>query len=158
MGNKRNRRSRRLETPSPKREIGSTQVESPNSGKETLTNFNTFVQNSLGEDNPENQLIEPRQISNEIQARTEIFEQKNIDRFEKMREEMDNKFEANLREIRTNKNASTITNPSSEANEIQESQTSKSKTKSTGVHASNNKNSDSENDDFPLRASKMKDL
>ena len=29
---------------------------------------------------------------------------------------------------------------------------------SIGVHASNNENSDSENDDYPLRASKMKDL
>ena len=30
--------------------------------------------------------------------------------------------------------------------------------KSMGVHASNNEISDSENDDFPLGASKMKDL
>ena len=38
-------------------------------------------------------------------------------------------------------------------------QTSGSKTtKSIGVRASNNENSDSENDDNPLRASKMKDL
>ena len=33
-----------------------------------------------------------------------------------------------------------------------------SKTRSIGVHASNNENSDTENDDCPLRASKMKDL
>ena len=75
-----------------------------------------------------------------------------------MREEMDNKFEAILREIKTNKNASTVTNPRSETNEIQDSQPSKSigsKTKSIGVHASNNENSDSENDDYLLRASKM---
>ena len=32
------------------------------------------------------------------------------------------------------------------------------KTRSIGVHASNNENSDSENDDSPLRASKMKDF
>ena len=30
--------------------------------------------------------------------------------------------------------------------------------RSNGVHASNNENSDSENDDYPLRASKMKNL
>ena len=75
-----------------------------------------------------------------------------------MREEMHNKFEAILREIRTNKNASTVTNPRSETNEIQDSQPSGSKTKSIGVHASNNENSDFENDDYPLRASKMKDV
>ena len=122
MGSKRNRRSRRPKTPSPEREIGKTQVESPNTGNETLTNFNTVVQDSLGENNPENQLIEPSQISNEIQAWTELFEQKNNDRIERLREEMDNKFEAILREIKTNKNTSTVTNPRSEANEVQESQ------------------------------------
>ena len=52
-----------------------------------------------------------------------------------------------------------MTNPRSDFNEMQDSQPSGSKTaKSIGVHASNNENSDSENDDFPLRASKMKDL
>ena len=103
-------------------------------------------------------MIEPSQISNEKQAWSEIFEQKNNDRIEKTREEMDNKFEAILREIKTNKNASTVTNPRSEANEIQDSQPSRSKTKSLGVHASNNENSDSENGYYPLRDSKMKDL
>ena len=158
MGNKRHRRSRRLETPSPEKEIGNTQVESPKTGNETLTNFNSVVQDHLGENNQENQLIEPSQISNEIQAWPEIFEQKNNDRIEKMREEMDNKFEAILREIKTNKIASTVTNPRSEVNEIQDSQPSGSKTKSIGVHASYSENSDSENDDYHLRASKMKDL
>ena len=60
---------------------------------------------------------------------------------------MDNKFEAILREIKTNKNASTVTNPRSEVNEIQDSRPSGSKTQSIGVHASNNENSDSEIDD-----------
>ena len=55
-------------------------------------------------------MIEPSQISNEIQAWTEIFERKNNDRIEKMRKEMDNKFETILREFRTNKNASKVTN------------------------------------------------
>ena len=158
MGNKRNRRPRRLETPSPERETSNTQIETPNAVNETLTNFNTVVQGNLGEKNPENQLIEPSQISNEIQAWIEIFEQKNNDRIENMRKEMDNKIEAILREIKANKNASMATNPRSETNEIQDSQPSGSKTRSIGVHASNNENSDSENDDYPLRASKMKDL
>ena len=52
-----------------------------------------------------------------------------------------------------------MTNPGSEINENRDSQPSGSKTnRSIGVHASNNENSDSENDDYPLRASKMKDL
>ena len=159
MGNRRNRRSRRLETPSPDREVEVTQIGTPITGNETLTNVNTVVQRDLGEDNLENQFTEASQISNEIQVWTQIMEQKNNDRIEKMREEMENKLEMILKEIKSNKSASTVTNPGSEINENRDSQPSGSKTnRSIGVHASNNENSDSENDDYPLRASKMKDL
>ena len=72
---------------------------------------------------------------------------------------MDNKLEAILKEIKYNKSASTVTNPRSEGNEIQEPKPSRfRKDPSIGVRASNNENSDSENDDYPLRASKMKNL
>ena len=159
MGNKRNRRSRRLETPSPDRNPIGAQVDTSAQGNETLTNFNSVLQENLGENVSENPMVEPSQISNEIQAWTQIIEQKNNDRIERMREEIDNKFEAILKEIKSNKSASTVTNPRSELNENQEPQASGSKTnKSIGVHASLNENSDSENEDHPLRASKMKDL
>ena len=86
-------------------------------------------------------------------------QQKSYDRIEKMREELDNKLEAILREIKINKSSSTATNPRSDMNEMQENQQSGSRIdKSLGVRASNNENSDSENDDFPVKASKMKDL
>ena len=72
---------------------------------------------------------------------------------------MDKKFEAILKEVESNKSTSTMTNPRSDSNEIHDSQPSGSKTnKSIGVHASNFENLDSENDDYPLRASKMSDL
>ena len=159
MGNKRNRRSRRLETPSPEREIERTQAETPISGNVTLTNNDTVIQSNLGENNPENNLVEPSQISNEIQVWTQIMEQKSNDRIEKMREEMDNKLEAILREIKTNKSSSTATNPRSDINEIQENQQSGSRIdESIGVRASNIENPDSENEDFPPKASKMRDL
>ena len=73
----------------------------------------------------------------------------------KMREEMDNKLETILNEIRSNKSLSTTTNPRSETAEAQNSQPSGSK--SIGVHASNIENSDSENEDYPLKASGSKD-
>ena len=159
MGNRRNRRSRRLETPSPDREVEVTQKGTPITGIETLTNVNTVIQGDLSENNSENQFTEPSQISNEIQVRTQIMEQKNKDRIETMRGEMEKKLEMILKEIKSNKSASTVTNPGSETNENRDSQPSGSKTnRSIGVHASNNENSDSENDDYPLRASKMKDL
>ena len=55
MGNRRNRCYRRLETPSPDREVDVTQVETPNACNESLTNLITVVQKSLGENNSENQ-------------------------------------------------------------------------------------------------------
>ena len=149
MGNRRNRRSRRLETPSPERSVERTQVETPNTGNITLTNPDTGVQENLGENNIGEQLIEPSQISTEIQAWTQIFEQKNNDRIERMREEMDNKLETILREIKSNKSISTVTNPRSESDEILNTQPMGSKgNRSIGVHASNN---ETEDEDFLLR-------
>ena len=127
---------------------------------ETSTSFNTVVQEDLGENNSENQLSEPSQISTEIQVWTQIKEQKHDDKIEKMRGEMENKLEALLKEVKSNKTASTTTNPRSDVNEMQDSKPSGSKTnRSIGVRASNIENSDySENSDYPLRASGVKDL
>ena len=130
-----------METPSPDRDLSEVQLETPNQGNETLTNVNTVVQESLGTDEPRPQLVKPSQISTEIQTWTENFEQKNNDRILKMREEMEIKFEAILKEITTNKSASTITNPRSEMNGTRDSQSSESKNnRSYGVHASNVEN------------------
>ena len=156
MGNKRSRRSRRLETPSPSREEN---VETPNPGNMTLTNSNLVDQENLGPNTLENQLAEPSLISNEIQVWTQEMEKRNNDRIGKMREEIDSKFEAILKEIKTSKNASTITNLRSESNETQNTQPSGSRDRSIGVHASVNDNSDSENEDsHPIRASNMHEL
>ena len=159
MRNKRNRRSRRLATPSSDREVRETRIDSSESGKITLTNSNLNVQESLGEPNLENQLREAIQISDKIQVWTQIVERKNTERVGKIREEMDKKLEASLKEIKYNKSASTVTNPRSDVKEIQEPQPSGSRTDpSMGVRASNNENSVSENDEYHLRASKMKAL
>ena len=159
MGNRRNRRSRRLETPSPERSTDRTQVETPNTGNITLTNPDTVVQEGLGEGNSREQLVEPSQVSNEIQAWTEIFEQKNNDRITKMREEMENKLDAILMEIKTSKSTSLTSNPRSEMNGIESMQPSGSKgKKSMVVNASDNESIDSENEDIPLKASEMRDL
>ena len=119
MGNKRSRRSRRLETPSPSREEN---VETPNPGNATLTNSNLVDQENLGPNILDNQLTEPSLISNEIQVWTQEMEKRNNDRIGKMREEIDSKFEAILKEIKNNKNESTITNPRSETIETQNTQ------------------------------------
>ena len=85
IGNKKNRRSRRLETPSPEREVNNTQSETPNTGNVTLTSLNMNVQGDLGDNNSENQLAEPSQTCNEIEVWTQILEQKSKDRITKKR-------------------------------------------------------------------------
>ena len=156
VGNKRNRCSRRLETPSSEREVNNTTLETPNTGNETLTNSNVNVQGDLGDNNSENQLAEPSQTGNEKQVWTQILEQKSNDRNTKMREEMVKKLETILKEIRSHENMSTTTNPRSETAEAQNSQPSG--TRSIGVHAFYFESSDSENEDYPLKASGSKDL
>ena len=159
MGNKRNRRSRRLETPSPEREGNRTRVDSPETGNMTLTNSNSNVDENLGGLNLGSQLVEPSQTSSEIQAWTEIFEQKNNDRIEKMREEMENKLDTILKEIKSNRSQSTVTNPWSQVNETEDMRPSGSRSKEPiGVHASNIENSELEDEDNPIRASKMTEL
>ena len=69
---------------------------------------------------------------------------------------MDNKIEAILKEIRTNKSASTVTNPRFQTNETQNTLPRGSKLdKSIEVRASNNEDSESENEDYPLKANEM---
>ena len=64
-----------------------------------------------------------------------------------MREEMENKLDAISKKMRTNKSASTIRNPRSEMNGIQNCQPSGSKNdRSNGVHTSNVENADAENE------------
>ena len=159
MGNTRNKRPRRLETPSFDRGFNETQIETSNQGNDTLTDVNSDIQETSGADNLRPHLIEPSRISNEIQAWTENFKEKNHDRITKMREETENKLDAILKEIKSNKSASTVTNRRSEINDTQNMPPSGSKTdRSIGVHASYNENSDAEDEDYPLHAFKMKDL
>ena len=99
MVNKRNTRSRRQEILSPGGEENRNKADSSETGNITLTKSNLNVEETLGESHLENRLVEPSQISNENQAWTEIFEQKNDDRKSKMREEMENKLDAVLKEI-----------------------------------------------------------
>ena len=71
---------------------------------------------------------------------------------------MDSKLEAILKEIKYNKSASIATNPRSDVNEMLEPQPSGSRMNpSIGVRASNIENSDSENDDYPLKMIDLND-
>ena len=86
--------------------MSKTQVETPNQGNDTLTNVNSSIRDALNDSELRLQLLEPSQTRNQIQARAENFQQKNNDRIMKKREEMENKLNALLKEIKSNKSAS----------------------------------------------------
>ena len=72
---------------------------------------------------------------------------------------MENKLDAFLKEIKSNKSVSTVTNPRSEINETDDMLPSGSKSKkSIDVNASKTENSESEDEDHPLKAFEMRDL
>ena len=76
-----------------------------------------------------------------------------------MREEMEKKLDTILKEIKSNRSHSTVTNPRSQVNGAEDMQPSGSRSKeSIGVHASNIENCDPEDEDNPIRASKMTEL
>ena len=105
------------------------------------------------------QLTDSIQGSNEKQAWTQIFEQRNNGSITKMREGIENKLDAIVKEIKTNKSTSTFTIPRSEINQPENIQPSGSEVgMSIGVSASNNDNSDSEDEDYTLKIFQMKDL
>ena len=159
MGNKRNRRPRRLRTLSPDGNLSETQLETSTQGNDTRTNIGSNTQGTSNNDEIRTQLIEPSKISNEIQAWTNNFEQKINDRIMKMREEMENKLEAILKEIKSNKSASLATNSRSETNDVQNMQLSGSRLgQSNGVHASFDENSEPDNEGYPPQTSKIRDL
>ena len=81
--------------------MSETQVETPNPGNATLTNSNVNDQEGLGENSSINQLTEPSLLNSEIQVWTQIMEQKNDNKIEKMRNGMDSKLEAILEEVKS---------------------------------------------------------
>ena len=88
-----------------------------------------------------------------------MFEQKSNNSITKMRKEIDNQLDTILKEFRPQKSASPVTNPSSETLESQNIKLLRSKVhKSIGVHASITEISDSEDEDYPVRPSGIRDL
>ena len=101
MGNKRNRRSRRVESQSSDRE-GNISEASFTQGNATLVdvaeNVNNIFDRNLG-----SELTEPSQISNEIEAITQRLSEQNNHKMSQIEQQLNSKFEEILKEIRTNK-------------------------------------------------------
>ena len=107
MGNKRNTRSRRVESQSSDRDE-STSETSFTQGNATLVGVSENVNNVLDR-NLGSELTEPSQISNEIEVISQRLTEQNNDKMSQIEEQLNNKFEEILKEIRTNKNRIVIT-------------------------------------------------
>ena len=102
MGNKRNRRSRRVESQSSDRDENTSET-SFTQGNATLVGVSENVNNVLDR-NLGSELTEPSQISNEIEVISQRLTEQNNDKTSQIEEQLNNKFEEILKEIRTNKN------------------------------------------------------
>ena len=105
--NKRNRRSRRIESQSSDRDKISSET-SFTQGNATLVGVSendiTTLDRNLG-----SELTEPSQISNEIEVISQRLTEQNNDKMSQIEEQLNNKFEEILKEIRTNKKYIVIT-------------------------------------------------
>ena len=100
MGNRRNRRSRRVESQSPDRDENTSET-SFTQGNATLVGVSENVNNILDR-NLGSELTEPSQLSNEIEVISQSLEEQNNDKMSQIEEQLKNKFEEILKEIRTN--------------------------------------------------------
>ena len=101
MGNKRNRRSKRIETQSSDRDNTKSET-SFTQGNATLVD-GSGIGNSVFDRKLGSELTEPSHISNEIEALTQRLSEHNNTKMTQIEQQLNNKFSEILKEIRTNK-------------------------------------------------------
>ena len=155
MGNNRNRRSRRVESQSSDRDKNTSET-SFTQGNATLVgvseNVNIILDRNLG-----SELTEPSQISNEIKVISQRLTEQNNDKMSQIEEQLNNKFEEILKEIRTNKNHIVIT----DEEDAENNQPGPSNYKNKGLRnkqASNSTSDKNKNQDDRFYPSEMSDL
>ena len=100
MGNKRNRRSKRVESHSSDRDenISETSFTQGNATSVDVSeNVNNIFDRNLG-----SELTEPSQISNEIEAISQRLSEQNNHKMTQIEQQLNSKFEEILKEIKTN--------------------------------------------------------
>ena len=155
MGNKRNRRSRRVESQSSARDENTSET-SFTQGNATLVGVSENVNNVLDR-NLGNELTEPSQISNEIEVISQRLTEQNNDKMSQIEEQLNNKFEEILKEIRTNKNHIVMT----DEEDAENSQPGPSNYRNKGLrnkHASSTTSDKKKNQDDRFYPSEVSEL
>ena len=157
MGNKRNRRSRRVESQSSDRDENTCET-SFTQGDATLVDDTemviTFFVRNLG-----SELREPSQISNEIEAITQRLSEQNSSKMTQIEQQLKSKFEEILKEIRTNRESNLINDEEDDENNRASTSNSENKHfRRKHASASNNEIDKDKNQDNRFQSSEMYEL
>ena len=155
MGNRRNRRTRRATSQSSDREENASET-SFVQGNATLINVSGNA-NNIFDRNLGSELTEPSQVSNEIEVISQRLTEQNNDKMSQIEEQLNNKFEEILKEIRTNKNYIVITDEEDAENNQPGPSNSKNKDL-RNKHASNTTLDKNKNQDDRFYPSEMGEL
>ena len=158
MGNKRNRRSRRGQSPSLERELSASEIETSQGNEtviETLGNF----ENVGSVRNEEIALDSGTQNENEMQIRTQRISDKTNKEVANLRKEMDEKLEKILREMKNSRRTQSVPNRRYLEQNTPRAGTSKNASNEDGdENASEPENQECEIQDNPLRPSNLNEL
>ena len=158
MGNKRNRRSRRGQSPSLERELSASEIETSQGNEtviETLSNF----ENVSSVRDEEIALDSGTQNENEIQIWTQRITDKTNKEVTNLRKEMDEKLEKILKEMKNNRRTQSVPNRRYREQNTPRAGTSKYISNEDGEEkASEPENQEREIQDNPFRPSNLNEL
>ena len=158
MGNKRNRRSRRGQSPSPERELITSEIET-SQGNETLIETLSNFENVSSVRDEEIALDSGTQNENEMQIWTQRITDKTNKEVTNLRKEMDEKLEKILKEMKNNRRRQSVPNRRYREQNTPRAGTSKYISNEDGEeNASGPENQECEIQDNPFRPSNLNEL
>ena len=158
MGNRKNRKSRRIQSPSLERELSASEVETSQGNAtviETLSNF----ENVSSVRDEEAALDSGTQNENEMQIWTQRITDKTNKEVTNLRKEMDEKLEKILKEMKNNRRAQSVPNRRYREQNTPKAGTSRYISNEDGEeNASEPENQECETQDNPFRPSNLNEL
>ena len=154
-GNKRNRRSRRVESQSSDRDENTSET-SFTQGNASLVDVSENV-NNIFDRNLGSELTELSQNSNEIDVISQRLAEQNNNKMTQLEQQLNNKFEEILKEIRTNRNSNLVNGEEDAENNRPSTSNSENKFLRR-KHASNNEIDKDTHQDSPFQFSEMYEL
>ena len=158
MGNRKNRRSRRIQSPSLDRELSASEIETSQGNETVIETLSNFVNVSSVRDE-EITLDSGTQNENEMQIWTQRITDKTNKEVTNLRKEMDEKLEKILKEMKNNRRTQSVPNRRYQEQNTPKAGTSKYISNEDGEeNASEPENQECEIQDNPFRPSNLNEL